>query len=94
MKAPWVIILLLIAATAGCRTVWIHPEATQALFDAERAECLRAVETARAAGVRAPNWKRCMLDKGWTATTDFRSARAVREPLETTGRRAGPRARQ
>jgi len=94
MKRSWTLSLMLVATALGCRTVWIHPDASQAKFDADRAECQRAIDEARAAGASAPNWKRCLLDRGWTATTDFRSSAAVRKPLAPTSERIGPGARR
>jgi hypothetical protein len=89
MKQTLTVVLALAALSVGCHTVWIHPQATQAKFDAERAECISERQEAAARGVSAPNWKQCLLDRGWTATTDFRSAPAVRTPMnfQTPGRK-------
>jgi uncharacterized protein YceK len=80
MKWTVTVVLALAVLSAGCRTIWSHPQATQEKFDADRAECTDQQREAAARGASVSNWKQCLLDKGWTATTGSRNQEAVRRP--------------
>lgn len=77
----------------GCRTVWMHPEASPGKFEADKAQCEREVASPPPGGPVYRNWKACLLANGWTATSDFRFRPAVRKPW-VAANSPGPRGRR
>jgi hypothetical protein len=53
----------------GCRSVWIHPEWEEGKYEADLTECSTQ-----------PNWKVCMVAKGWYTETGSRSDPRSRAP--------------
>jgi len=86
MARPWMLSLAFVAtlATSGCRTVYVHPEATAATFHRDQTRCQyglspeefeRAVSTpGQPLPAMRRDWKRCMAALGWDTRTEFRSA--------------------
>jgi hypothetical protein len=94
LRRPLLVLLASTSLCLGCRTVWIHPNATPEKFETEKAQCLREIGSPPSDGVAYRNWKACLLANGWTATTGFRSSPAVRPPLAKTDKKVrGPRGR-
>jgi len=51
--------ILSLLALSGCRTVWLHPDATVAKFKSDRAQCMALHPSIR--------WQTCMRNLGWDA---------------------------
>lgn len=70
------LLVLIVLLVAGCRTVWMHPDATPEKFAKEQAECIRM---SLDAGVTRAQ---CMYERGWTRRTAFRGAARVQVTSE------------
>ena len=70
-----VFVLLACLVLTGCRSVWVHPEWEQGKYEEDLGECYTA-----------PNWKTCMMARGWYTETDWRSAPRTR-PAKPADRR-------
>ena len=75
----------LLLCTAGCRSVWVHPEATQEKFTHDQARCMYGMSSEEADRIllnpdEVPpsprkGWKRCMTLLGWDTVTGARAGR-------------------
>jgi hypothetical protein len=77
------VLFSVLAVHGGCRSVWRHSDATQAMFDRDIAACRYGIEpyepgayesaVSGGAGSRR-GWKRCMAARGWSTTTGSRDS--------------------
>ena len=82
--------LLLIAFQTGCRSVWVHPEATKEKYETDLSSCKYGVKlgnsdssgsTVATSGKVDRDWKHCMVSLGWGTTASLRSDAPGRRPL-------------
>ena len=86
---PWrhgmvgLVLVGVLALQGGCRSVWRHSDATQAMFDRDMGACRYGIDpyeqgaydSAVARGERARRgWKQCMVARGWSTTTEMRGS--------------------
>ena len=68
----------------GCRSVWVHPEASAEKYAHDLHVCRYGTEPSVAAGAspgRAQRgWKQCMVGLGWETDTGFRSNQPWSKP--------------
>jgi hypothetical protein len=76
-------VCLLLVSVLGCRSVWVHPEATHARFNEDLYRCQFGAEPPSVAAFRSSDrpvvelrqdWKLCMASLGWERDTRFRSS--------------------
>jgi hypothetical protein len=76
-----VVVALLAAAMTGCRSVWVHADASEARYQADFTRCSYGVSSEELQQILAtpssplpkhrPDWKQCMALLGWQ--TEWRS---------------------
>ena len=59
--------VLALLILGSCRSVWVHPEWYEGKYEADLHDCSRE-----------PNWKICMVARGWYTETASRSAPRTR----------------
>ena len=67
----------------GCRSVWVHPEATAEKYQEDTARCKYGMTSSELEEVindpdrqmprHRDDWRECMQLLGWTTETDYRS---------------------
>ena len=77
-------LLLALLVTAGCRNVWVHPEATAEKYNSDLYLCKYGTPQPTAEEYANPNrvvpkvrrdWKLCMAAQGWELDTRHRSSK-------------------
>ena len=83
-REAWLVLLLMAITVGGCRNVWVHPEASQAKYNADLYLCKYGTEPPTAEEYANPNrtvpkvrrdWKLCMAAQGWELDTRHRSSK-------------------
>ena len=81
MKTAALIFVMLASLLLGCRTVWVHPEASQQKYTEDYYSCRFGTEPPTQEAIRQgelpdvaarPDWKQCMALLGWTSKVGMR----------------------
>jgi len=83
--SKWFVLGALVALTfPGCRSVYVHPEATAEKFENDQARCKYNVSAAELAAIVGDesrtippirrDWKKCMIAMGWDTRSRVRSS--------------------